>query len=364
MDLKEQNIKISQIAFDPNNPRFESKKNALQETIQASILDTREAKELLKSMKQGIKWVNKIVIRKIEDYPQVIKLNSEYQYIAVEGNTRLACLKSGAIKDVDIDYICPVLIAEKSQNETDEEYEAEIRITQGIANVMVVKQWSTIAKAKHLHQIFLDQKKRHNFVRAHDIYKNIAEELGMTIPEVRSAIIRFTFFDEISEQSERLENIHWGYLEAFDRTLEIRNVFGLSGDFNEFIWDGDEESDFKLECLKSIPQLIKKAISEGLNTKEFRAAITTILAKNNHSEELYEKFNLILGVDDADGQLYSSILSKTEKQSDKEEWNEELTDIYDSLSQYPILADWAKEFLDALKNIQKKTEKIISTIDE
>lgn len=143
MILKDKKVKISEIFLDPYNPRFITQENCSQETILHKILDSKDAKELLNSMKINIKWVNKIVVIKKEDFSEKQKdINniSNANYLVVEGNNRLSCLKSGKIPDITDDHEIPVIVAEKEVDETSEEFESQQRVTQGIANVMVVKE--------------------------------------------------------------------------------------------------------------------------------------------------------------------------------------------------------------------------------
>ena len=363
MELETLDCQINDIALDPKNPRFDLPHSTLQEEIKYKILNTRETKDLLSSMKSGIKWVNRIVVRRVEDYPYPITtIDESKKYIVVEGNTRLACLMSG---ELDIDqgtYKCPVLIAKKEDSETVEEYEAAIRITQGIANVMVVKQWSVQAKAKHLYQMFQDKFAKGTYGNGHEIYKEISEELGMTIPDVRGSVIRYTFYKEINEKAEAINDNHWGYLEAFDRTAAIREIFGMTPDFNTFSWDGAEDSDFKLEALKEIPELIKKSSSEGVNSKQFRSIITSILAKKETSEEIYDEFKLIVQPDS--DILFSNMLDDVVTKSLEERWEHDLNAALATIESFPPQADFSTNYLELLEKINIKTNKIIGFLKD
>jgi hypothetical protein len=91
----------------------------------SEMLQSSQSKELLKSMQQDIKWVNRIVLQKIETHQyseNLKKTNQEYEYVVIEGNTRVACLKSGSIEGYNQSILIPVLLAEKEENELDEEF--------------------------------------------------------------------------------------------------------------------------------------------------------------------------------------------------------------------------------------------------
>lgn len=98
MKLINDEVTINKIMLDPFNPRFSTSTSTQQNQIQRMLMDDPKTKDLLNSMQTGLTWVNKIVIRKIESYSDNDRNKlgeniSEYTYVVVEGNTRLACLK-------------------------------------------------------------------------------------------------------------------------------------------------------------------------------------------------------------------------------------------------------------------------------
>lgn len=354
-------IEINKIALDPNNPRLNSSIYTNQDTLKSNILNSRNSKDLLKSMQTGIKWVNKIVVRKIEDYPYSKENFNNYDYVVIEGNTRLACLKSGEIPNIDESYECPIIIATKSSDENSDDFESQVRVTQGIANVMVVKEWPLVSKAKHLYQMFMDEKKNSSYTRSHEIYKKLAEELGMTIPSIRAAIIRYSFFIEIEKQSESIEHKHWGYLESIDRTEAIRKTFGMTGDFNEFNWELDEESEFKLETIKIIPDMIKKASSEKINSKEFRAIITKMISNNKTSEEIFDDFSNIVNSED---EMMRSILDDISLQTEESKWEDLLDQMIKNISKFPPQSDFSLSLKPKLDDINTKISKLLDFMSD
>src|SRR5690606_2216873 len=112
MKLNPLEIELNKIMIDPFNPRFVNEKLLTQESLVNEMLQSAQSKELLKSMQQDIKWVNRIVVQKIETHHKSEKLEkykSDYEYIVVEGNTRISCLKSGKISDYDENTNIPIL---------------------------------------------------------------------------------------------------------------------------------------------------------------------------------------------------------------------------------------------------------------
>ncbi len=358
MQLIPNEIALKDIMIDPFNPRFTSSKTFDQQQLITTMLNTSKSKELLNSMREDIKWVNRIVVQLIDNHEKSIELkkdNLTYKYVVVEGNTRIACLKSMKIEGFTEETQIPVLIASKDEEEQEVDYHKEIRITQGIANVTVVKEWSPVAKAKHLNSLFGDYIKN---LRAQEVYKKIAAELGLNIKEVRDSIIRFKIFNKIEQISEPIPDENWGYLEAFDKNSNIRNLIGLNPDDLSF---SENEDEYYEEILMEIPSLIKQALNHGLNTKEFRDIINDNAKKIKTSEELNHFVRDI--IDTNTSTTLISLKNNLKATSDKEQWDMDLKSILDKISTYPSLADWSKDHIDKLKLIKSRTSKLITIIE-
>lgn len=357
MKLTPKEILLNEIMIDPFNPRFTVNKTFDQETLILTMLNNSKSKELLNSMREDIKWVNRIVVQKIENHEKnaEIKNKDSFTYIVVEGNTRIACLKSNKIEGISDDTLIPVLITEKDENENSEDYQKEIRITQGIANVTVVKEWSPVAKSKHLNSLFSDYVKH---LRAQEVYKKIAAELGLNIKDVRDSIIRYKIFSKIEQLSEPIPDENWGYLEAFDKNSNVKNLIGLNPDDLNF---NQNEDEFYEEILMEIPTLIKQALNHGLNTKEFR----DIVNDNAKLIKTSEDFNhFIKDILDSNSQTtLISLKNNLKTTTDKEQWGIDLKLMNEKISSYPILADWSKDYIDLLKSIKSKVTKHINIIE-
>jgi hypothetical protein len=365
MKLVNRDVEIHEIFLDPYNPRFIDQKNDTQENIMQMILNTKDAKELLNSMKINIKWVNKIVVIHKKDFSKIQKEiygidNAEY--LIVEGNNRLACLKSNKIPGIDLNTEIPVILAGKEEGETDDDFESQIRITQGIANVMVVKEWSVISKARHLFFMYCDARKKdaNKDKSPHELYKRIAEELGIGTAEVRQSIVRYEFYSKINNISDNILEDHWGYLEAFDRNKDIRSKFGMSPDNNLINLDEDDEEGYIEEILKEIPAVIKKAASEGINTKQFRDIIDVDVATIDSTDDLLEFMQYIT---ESDGDYdFKSKLDKSDPLTEEEKWKTSLESIVNQIEMFPNLPDWSKNFLQILDNIKSLIESHITII--
>jgi hypothetical protein len=355
MKLTPIDVSLKELMIDNFNPRFTKEKNISQQELISDMLLSKSSKELLRSLQEDIKWVNRIVIQQLEyhEYFESLNKDENHKYIVVEGNTRLACLKSGTIKDFNENSIIPVLLAEKEEEESLEEFRKQIRITQGIANVTVVKEWSPISKAKHLLALYNDIK---NYNKPAEIYKQISNELGIGIKEVRESVVRYMIYRKIASVSDPIPEDNWGYLEAFDKNAKIRNLIGLDLELNEFIENDDEYYD---EIFENIPELIKQALRSGLNTKQFRDIIFEIAKESESSETFSGTINEIINEE-------VSLISKAKRNelSDKDQWSKKLDDILKDISAFPNMADWASEFLTKLNAIEEKLKKQIKNVSE
>lgn len=367
MKLVDKNIKISEIYMDPYNPRFTEQENNTQEQILEKILNTKAAKELLNSLKVNIKWVNKIVVIKKENFSKSqnnIKGISEAEYLVVEGNNRLACLKSGLIPNIIKDCEIPVILAEKEDTESEKDFKAQLRITQGIANVMVVKEWSVLSKARHLHNMYTDVKKKdeNQDKTPHEIYKQISAELGVGTSEVRQSIIRYEFYSKINSISDKIPEDQWGYLEAFDRTIQIRKKFGMIDDTNVLDLNGEsDESDYIQEILQEIPSVIKKANNEGINTKQFRDIIGNEIEKLSEPDEILTFFHMI--TENETEYRFKNELLKNNELTEDEKWKKNFDDIYKKLELFPSTADWAKNYTSDIEKTIKLLEKNLKILN-
>lgn len=359
MKLQPVEISLKEIMIDPYNPRFTLNKTFDQETLINQMLMSKESKELLNSMREDIKWVNRIVIQKIENHEEFKILESkrgDFNFIVVEGNTRIACLKSHKIENINLETKIPVLLAEREIGESNDDFTMQIRITQGIANVTVVKEWSPVAKAKHLNALFNDYIKK---LKSQDVYKKIASELGLNIRDVRDSIIRYKIFSKIEEISEPIPDDNWGYLEAFDKNSNIRNLIGLNPENLQFIENEDEYYD---EILSDIPTLVKQALNHGLNTKQFRDVINDN-AKNLKCSEEFKHFIKDI-IDSSTDTTLVSLKNKLKTTSEKEQWLIDLKNINEKISIFPSVADWAVDNLKDLQDIESKAKRHIKIIQQ
>ncbi len=359
MKLIDSTAKISNIALDPFNPRDLSFRSMSQRQILAKTINRKETKELLRSMSDGIRWVNKIVVISFDDF-KTIHANDKYdvdnvQYVAIEGNTRLACLKSGYLNSFTDESEIPVIIAQKDDTDSISTFVESILITQGIANVMVVKEWSVVSKAKHIYDMYCLKNKNSSKNKKEALknsIKSIAEELGITQVQVRDAVKRYTIYAKLSEDVEPIPEERWGYLEAFDTNQDTRNFIGLS---EEYEWDEDKAE----EILQIIPDLIENTASKGVLMKSFRDQFKQFVVENKGGDrnDTLDKLREVKG-----DMTLSDLLSTDVQKDGQSEWDKKIDSILKQLKQYPIAEGW-KEQINSLKNVSECLNKIIKAIE-
>ncbi|PYG50069.1 hypothetical protein DEU53_10220 [Pantoea sp. AG1095] len=361
MELIPSFAKLKDIIIDPYNPRFINQGAKDQNLLLQDLLGKKYVKDLLRSMQVDIKWVNRIVVQRITTHEHSDSLIGMGEYVVVEGNTRTVCLKSGKIEGINEDSEIPILLAEKESDETDDDFHKEIRVTQGIANVTVVKEWEPISKARHLRKMYDGFRDANPESKPSHIHKLIADELGKTVNEVRQAVIRFTIYKKISDLSDTIPEDKFGYIEAIDKNKETREIFGMDPVTNEIVFEeGNETHEIKQELLEKIPDLIKMASNQGINTKQFRDVIT-----NNLTADLDKNNSLLNDIVDIESPITFHSLIDGDRAIDLEEqWQLILDRIFEDVSSYPLMEDWAIEDLDKLKSIKAKIDKIVTVLNE
>lgn len=382
MKLVPKNIPIGVIMLDPENPRFEARTSLLHQNQLINILvdESDAGTKLFRSMQKDIKWVNRIVVKGIEHlskefidkYPETTK----YDFIVVEGNTRLACLNHKDMTNFTETTEIPVLVAEKETHESMDDYNKELRMVQGIANVTVVQDWSQISKARHIYNIYKDNLKKTKNPNVITISNNIALELGIPADEVRQAIRRFAIFLEVASWAKAVPPKDWPYFEVFDLNDDIRSAIGLvtKGKF-EFEWDKYQDDDedieddviYKKELLMKIPEIIESAKTENLSSKDLRKPFRIFMNDNKDKspEELKnELIDTILKSDKP--RPWESIMAGSAKASKDNEvlWKKDITYFAQIIESYPVIAKWSKKYTKPLSDIRDTINRLLEILEK
>ena len=373
MILENIDLSIDEIMLDPSNPRFGKYLNKNQDELQLELMKDAKTKELLDSMRSGLTWVNKIVVREISSCSK-LKLQQlgeealQYKYIVVEGNTRLACLKDEKMVDImkNVETI-PIICAKREEGETQDKYERELKRIQGIANIMIVKDWEAIPKAKDIYELYIEEKNLKPDVSDTHVFKNIHTNLGIKQGEVKSFVYRYMFYKKVSEDIEAIDNDDFKFFEVFEQNKEIRNTFGWNEKDAKFIWEYDydeKEAMDKEELLSLFPEVIKSAKREKISSKQVRDII-----RKNHDKKSVEDFvSEIKQVINNTGDEYcynnwnEMYLNKT-PQNDEDRWKEELIRLTNIIQKFPISAEWAIGQKDKLEELAKRVNKLIRILE-
>lgn len=364
--LNREEIQVNQIMLDPYNPRFSSANVGLtQDEILQMMWGRRETKELLASMMIELRWVNNIVVRRIDSLPETrrnCRDINQFEYVVVEGNTRLACLKHPKMMVGNENRVIPVLVAEKAEEDSQLVFENELKNIQAMANVMVVKEWDEPAKHKHIYDMYKGQREIAADKSFREIVKEIAKSTSGKEGDVRKAIFRCKLAEEISQESTDLKEDDWGYLEAFEINERTRASIGMNNEY-KFPWEedsdtDDNETDSYRELINIIPEMIQAAKRQGVNTKQFRDKYKEVVEeKNNYTEDIISAAQEI----NVGGSWQPN---KPDSQNDKEQWCKKLDDANTYMRGYPVNEEWSREYTDKIENIKSIATRVLSQLQD
>lgn len=130
---------------------------------------------------------------------------------------------------------------------------------------------------------------------------------------------------------------------------------------NELDIENPENEEIE-EILMEIPTLIDKAHRSGINTKQFRDIISSLLKDLNESNEVLELF-LNITRDDSEFSFVNQLSEKSEA-SEEEKWNTDLKEIVKKLQSYPILSSWSSSQLSLLENVVEISNRLVGLVNE
>ncbi|MDB2074514.1 hypothetical protein PMZ66_02730 [Clostridium paraputrificum] len=383
MKLTEIKAKLNEIMLDNYNPRFIKKVGRTQEEIIENLQKDQKSKELLLSMMTKISWVNKVIVVPIEELSeeekQVYRLDNqnfenEYKYIVVEGNTRISCLHHPVLKKrFDEGEEIPVIVTLKSEGESYKKFLQERKRLQSIANVMVVKEWTEVPKAKQMYTSYKLSQDISPEKSEREILKELSDTLGIKTSIVKMFVYRYAFYKELIENCDGIEEKDFKFLEGLHQNLSIQSIFGLNNKKMEFEWNLSEKEDeeltemieMKQQLLYLIPEIIEIAKDEKINSKYLR----DILRKHQQCEieDLYQKFDDICQYSKTkeysnDGFIkYFSIEDNTEKKEQKIESN--IKSAISMLKTFPVNEDFGINYIDEIKKIRELSDRLIKCMD-
>lgn len=243
--LQLRNVPIESILLDPNNPRFIGKRFAgrakttniipenriaeapvQQATLEKMLDEEFEVKSIRNSISQnGFLPLDKIVVRPI----------SENKYVVVEGNRRIAAIKT-LLKQIESGE---VTIEEKEKesletlsvlvlNSAPDQIVTDQWYLQGIRHLSGIKDWGPYQKASLIEQMSINGK----------TVREIADSLGMTVVMVN----RFYRTYQLIKQMEQYEDYAsyagpdlFTHFEEAYRIPKIRDYLGWNETESKFL---------------------------------------------------------------------------------------------------------------------------------
>jgi hypothetical protein len=344
MILEEKFLKPCELLLDSENPRYMEKLSSDQESILNYVISQKFTKELAKSMKVKLQWVNKIVVKPTD---------KKNRYIVVEGNTRTSIIKSGELDGYDnttSSQKIPVLIAKQEDGESLSQYYSELRRIQGIANVLTVKEWDAASKARF---IWEDYNGLLGSLSPTGARQTVSQATGIPMTQVAKSIRMYAFFKVISEMGDSLKEDDFSKMEGFNVNSNVRSFFGFNDITNEFDIGDDEdgilteEQEVFRRRLEGASQFLK-----NISALEFRKKIKCVI-DDSQNEEKYFKI--------VEGELdWSSNICEEEivnPHSIQEQWEKSLETCYDKIQSIPIGFDWenSQQITDLLDKIASKS---------
>ncbi|MGN2271660.1 hypothetical protein [Priestia megaterium] len=363
---------VTEILLDAFNPRYGIPKLLIQKELQTHLLKDQKSKELLYSLQQGINWVNQIVVKEVSKLNEVEKNFYESQgnlfgkkYVVVEGNTRIAILMDKKMKNsFDITTPIPIKIAVQEENESNEQYKLQLMRLQGIAHILVVKEWGLLAKGKHLYELYIINKQLFPELMLHEIFRKLALDLGMALSDVRNFIHKYIFYNQITDLSDEIEHHDWKFLEVFEQNEDIRRMFGWDKAQERFEWElniADDKAQIKRELLSMFPKIIDSAKREGLTSKKLRDVFRKIDTTRS-IEDIFNEINLIVSEFD-DSNSWEKNYGE-QKRNQEDEWKSELSKMLDRLMDFPVGREWTSSCIEELENIKRKVDLYLKTLQQ
>lgn len=276
-------LSIKEIYFDEGNPRILEDIGSTQKEIQDHVMKEYNTQNLLKGMQNGLVWSSRLVVTKLKD---------QDKYVVIEGNRRLACLKSGQIAGVDENTEIPVVEIVREKGDSDAKYNAEIKKFQGVANVSAVKEWRAVAKAKFSYTYFRELRQSEPETAPDEIIQRISEYYGDSTSSVKRSIVRYALYTESELLSgAKLNPSEYSYIEAVAKNERTKTFFGLNSKSYDFEWhslssDTDISEQKKLR-LQKLPQLINSLKKANVTTSEFRSNFEKLVLNSSDPEVTY-----------------------------------------------------------------------------
>lgn len=253
-------VEIQYLKLDHNNPRLpERLKGAADNEVLNWMLSDATLIHLMASISENGFFSGE----------PIIVIPDNQNYIVIEGNRRLAAIKllsNPGLATISPKAVESLSVEAKAKNNIPERIwvyivngRSEVENYLAFRHVTGVKQWPVISKARYLNHLF-QQKPIKNI----SIYKNLAKEIGSTVPYVRRLLTGYKAFEII--QSRNFYNITDLDEENFDISL-ITDAITMHSAVSEYIGiEMESENPFANiipEKLKEVTEWLYQKLSNG-----------------------------------------------------------------------------------------------------
>jgi hypothetical protein len=289
---------ISQLKFDPENPRIPRK------------IDREHESEVIKWMLKDaslIELMESIAINGFFSGEPLLAIKENGFYIIIEGNRRLAACKL-LNKTVEVDFMkisvsevvnsapkinipleLPLVVFDKKE---------EVLSYLGFKHVTGVKSWGSLAKARYLYELY----KLNDSPKDKVFYKDLAKRIGSRSDYVKNLIVSYQLYLRIERNSffkiKNLDDDNFEFSKLSDSSTRYSNITDYLGlELNT----EDPLSNLNLESLENLTKWLfeknsqnKTRVGDNRNIRVLNAIVGNERALNafSNGKTLEEAKNL------------------------------------------------------------------------
>ena len=235
--MKNRNItylNVSELRFDPQNPRFGSYKNKAfddDSLIIKEMLDKEAVSELVVSIADQNYFPGE---------PLLVYKSSDDNYVVAEGNRRLSALKILNNEELDIPPSIKQIV-QSAENKPESvpcivfSERSEIIHYLGYRHITGVKSWGALEKAIYLKQLKNDLKRLHPNLSDDAIHVKLAREIGSHKPTVAKSLTALAIYENGRDEStgtfyelQRVKDTDVDFSLIYT-ALGLKNIWGFLG---------------------------------------------------------------------------------------------------------------------------------------
>ncbi|WP_128645420.1 ParB N-terminal domain-containing protein [Rhodococcus sp. BS-15] len=357
-DLLEMNISLDKIYLDPNNPRFTNLKSKIpdkrahEEQVQKNTdvsIQKEGVEELVGSIIQnGFLPLDRIVIRELEI--------GSGRYVAVEGNRRVAALKtvekriSGAlIEESDLNEEGQELLLESIQSikclvYTGAQSNDIAWILQGIRHISGIRDWSPAQRAE-----LVSREIDEGGLKS----RQVGQKLGISTQAVNRLYnanrgLQQMLSDE--DYSSRAKKEYFTLFEEAHRRPNIRNWLG---------WNEASKNYENIDNLQTFYELVGEDPENGSKRRIHdprQIGALEQLVKNNRTDLIDSVLQYAMPIDEAKGRLDES--------SAKHDWKAEIQRATKALESLPatMLMSQPKDVSSSLQSLADVIASLLAAV--